>query len=304
MSIRLQMFIVLMFLTHFIGLRQAYADEVLFLNGDRLTGTIVHADTNIVTLEVKGIGTLNIERGVIEQTVPVQEIEVAEAVEEEEPVVWSGKISGSLNRRRGNTKTTNTAGGFTIKRKQEKVTEFNISGKAEYGASDREMNAQRYSGMTRLAFSFGKSKKWYNFYKLEADHDRFANIEGRYTPSVGIGYWYSDAEDWTLMGELAAGVTFTGFRDDTQDESELVVIPRVYAEKVLIGKSRISQEVVAYPAITDSGEYRLRLDTTFKNPITDRLDIKFSWLNDYNSKPGKDVKEHDMRFISGLEYTF
>ena len=65
------------------------------------------------------------------------------------------------------------------------------------------MDTQNWYGMLRYAFSFWE-RRWYNFYRLEADHDRFANIDYRIVPSCGIGYWFSDKEDYKAMAELAA----------------------------------------------------------------------------------------------------
>ena len=65
------------------------------------------------------------------------------------------------------------------------------------------MNAQRYDGMARYAFSFGKHLAWYNFYAFEAMHDRFANIDWRLTPSTGLGYWFADEAAWKATVELA-----------------------------------------------------------------------------------------------------
>ena len=89
------------------------------------------------------------------------------------------------------------------------------------------MNAQRYDAMTRYAYSFGKKKKWYNFYKAEVNRDRFANIDVRLIPSTGVGYWFSDSPKWKLFTELGAGVEITDFRrGDEKRDIELVLIPR------------------------------------------------------------------------------
>jgi len=195
-------------------------------------------------------------------------------------------------------------GGFLFRRKVEKVNEFRVQGDAFYGAQNRKMNSQRYSGMVRFAHSFGKEKKWYRFIKTEGDHDRFANINVRITPSIGIGYWFWDLPGWKAMAELGAGVTFTDFRNNTDDKAELEIIPRAYLEKKLIGRSVLSQDAIAYPSLTEDGDYRFRLDTSFKNPITDRLSLRLSMINNYNSNPGKEIKKHDLRLMSSFEYAF
>jgi len=291
----------------------AHAEIIYLVNGDRVTGEVIHKNAKDLIVKTVGMGTIAIQKNFIEERLPDKKAKALEALKEEpkkmapkegKPKLWGGKIRGTVDRTRGNTKSTALSGGFEIHRKVEKKNEFHLKGNAYYSSQDRKMNSQRYDAMIRYAHSFGQSKKWYNFYKTEGDHDRFANINVRITPSTGVGYWFSDKKEWKFMTELGLGVTFTDFGNDTDEEAELVLIPRAYAEKKLIGESKISQEAIFYPSLSDRGEYRLHLDTALTNPITDQLSLRVSWINDYNSDPGKDVKEHDMRLTTGLEYSF
>jgi len=124
------------------------------------------------------------------------------------------------------------------------------------------------------------------------------------TPSTGIGYWLWDTPDLKAMVEAGAGVTFTDYREGKEDDAELVLVPRAYAEKTIIGKSKASQEAIAYPSMTEIGDYRLHLNTGFTNPITDQLSLNINWVNDYNSNPGANTKKHDMRLTSSIEFSF
>lgn len=295
--------IIFLFCFFIIGVTPLEAAVFYLTNGDQVTGQVTEVKRSALLIDTELMGKISVSRQAIERSEPTLAI-LEEEVKPPKPQLWSGKVGGGFNRARGNTQTTELSGSFAVKRKVEKKNEFDIKGDAYYGASSRRMNAQRYYGMMRYAFSFGKSKRWYEFNKVEADHDRFANIRARVTPSVGIGYWFWDDPDWKLMTELGAGVTMTDYREDTKDTKELVLIPRAYAEKRIIGESRLSQEAVFYPSMSDFGEYRLHLDTAFKNPITDQIDIKVSWINDYNSNPGSGFKKHDMRLVSTLEYHF
>ncbi|MBU0504007.1 MAG: DUF481 domain-containing protein, partial [Candidatus Omnitrophica bacterium] len=90
----------------------------------------------------------------------------------------------------------------------------------------------------------------------------------------------------------------------TKDSNEAVLIPRAFFEKKLFGKSRISQDIIFYPSLTESGEYRFYSETTFINPINEKLSLRFSFIDDYNSKSTKDTKKNDARLISSLSYSF
>lgn len=296
-----------------IGMSPTLHAEVLMLtNGDRLTGVIIHTNQESVVMKSDAFGTIAVRHPFIAEQLPdsqVQDILVPktepdrEAVKEK-PKIWDGKVYGGFNRTRGNTKSTELSGGFLFHRKVEKKNEFHVKADTYYSATDRKMNAQKHLGMVRFAYSFGESKKWYNFYKTEADRDRFANINARITPSSGVGYWFWDKEDLKLMAEAGGGVTHTDYRDETDSETELVLTPRVFGEVKLLDRVTVSEDATMYPSLTDRGEYRLVFDTSGVAQFTDQWGIRVSWINEYNTDPGPDTKEHDMRLVSSLEFSF
>ncbi|MFH1867695.1 MAG: DUF481 domain-containing protein [Candidatus Omnitrophota bacterium] len=216
---------------------------------------------------------------------------------------WKREASAGYNLATGNTEESQLSGKFIANKKTDHY-EFSLKGDAYYSSSDEKMNAQKYSGMTRFAYSFGSDLKWYNFYSLDAGHDRFADIDYRLVSAGGIGYWFSAEPDFKALVELGAGVEHTNFRGNVEDKTEMVLIPRGYVEKRLWGESRISEDIKVYPAIADGGEFRIYSETAFTNPITDVLSLRVSVLDEYNSDPPLDTKKNDIRLISSIVYTF
>lgn len=226
----------------------------------------------------------------------------ATGTQEDKPKLWQVKISAGYSESSGNTEKAEASLGVHANRKTQD-NEFTVGGNAFYSSSDEKMDGQKWSGAVRYAFSFWE-RKWYNFYKLEGDHDRFANIDYRVIPSLGIGYWFSDTPDWKAMAEVGAGYEHTHFRDDTDDSNEAVLIPRAFLEKRLFGKSRIKEDVFFYPSLEDTDEYRIHSETTFTNPINEHLALSISVIDDYNSNPPKGIKKNDIRVVTSLDYNF
>lgn len=290
----------------------AYAVQFQLTNGDLITGNIIQENPGEYLVQTQAMGTVTLLKHFVENKIEtgdvIDAVKAASADAEEAKLEkekhWDGKIAGALSRTRGNTNTTELNGGMKLHYKVEKKHEFDFETNSYYSSSERKMNAQRYDALVRYAYSFGREKKAYHFFKAEADHDRFANIDSRYTPSTGLGYWVWDREDLKLLGEAAIGTTFTQYRTGEEDQSELVLIPRLYGEKALFKGSRLSQDIIAYPSLTETGEYRWKSDTQFTNPITEKLALKLNWINEYNSRPGANAKELDMRLTTGLEYSF
>ena len=232
----------------------------------------------------------------------------AEEIPQEKEVVkektWEGSISAGYNVTRGNTEGDQLSGSFSLSRSRKHIDEITLKGDAFYSASNKETDAQKLQGRARYAFSFGEDKKWYNFYKVEADHDRFANIDYRLIPGVGAGYWFFDLPRTKMMAEIAIGLEHTDYRDETEVSNEAILIPRAFFERRLFFNSKLTQDVTLYPSLMDVGEFRLRSETMFTNPITDKLSLNFSLINDYDSDPPDDTKSHDLRLISSLTYGF
>jgi len=224
------------------------------------------------------------------------------AGEEEKDVTWQREVSVGYSKSSGNTQSKQLSGSLYASRKTD-YNEFTVKGNSLYASSDNKMDTQKWYGMARYAFSFGK-KKWYNFYKVEADHDRFSNIDYRIVPSLGIGYWFSDQPDWKAMVELGVGLEHTKFRDGGEDSDEAVVIPRAFFEKELWHKSRIKEDLYLYPSLENSGEFRLRSETVFDYPIDERLSLRLSVIDDYDSDPPANTKKNDTQFTSSLVYSF
>lgn len=279
------------------------AAEIHLTNGDKISGEIVTQNADKLLVRGEAYGEISVNRKFVK--------EIKDAIAPKpvtprppEPKIWDGNLSAGIDRQSGNVRSTEANAGFLIHRKREKVDEFHLKGESFYSAVNKKMNAQRYSGMIRYAFSFGKKKKWYNFYKTEADHDRFANIEYRLVPSTGLGYWFSDTPGWKAMTEAGIGFSSTKFRDQSKRRQEMVLIPRVFLEKTLFEKLKISEDLFLYPSLTERGEWRLTSETAFETPLTDALALRFSFKTLYNSRPGTGTKKRDTRLITSLVYTF
>ncbi|MFC1620816.1 YdiY family protein [Candidatus Omnitrophota bacterium] len=218
-------------------------------------------------------------------------------------VIWNKKLTVGYDRSAGNTDSSQMNASVFINRNHKYVNEMMLKGDAYYSSSDKKMDAQKWYGMGRYAFSFG-GKKWYNFYKFEADHDRFTNVDYRLVPSAGLGYWFSDLDEFKALTEVSIGSEHTNYRDTTPDSDEAIFISRVFIEKTIFENSKISQDAYWYPALEDFGDYRVHAETVFTTSLSENLSLNFSFIDDYDSEPAGDTKKNDTRFISSMSYSF
>lgn len=280
----------------------SFSDEVYLKNGDRLTGSIREENDAAVLFVTDSMGVVTIKRDRIDRVVAAGK---EERPREETPqIIWKREVAAGYNTTRGNTKTEDISGSFSVSRNKVHVDEITVKGDAYYASADRQMNTQKWYGMGRYAFSFGKTKKWYNFYRIEGDHDRFANIDYRIIPAAGIGYWFFDLARIKFMLEAAAGLEYTDFADETKDSSEIVLIPRLFYEQKIFKNITVSEDLIFYPPVENFGDYRLRSETALTGVISKGLAVRLSLIDDYNRKPPEDTKKNDMRVLSSVVYSF
>ena len=210
------------------------------------------------------------------------------------------EISLGYNATKGNTETGALSVRASMQRKSDK-DEIIFKGDYYVSSSNDKMDAKKWHGLGYYSFSI--AEKWHDFYRLEVDHDRFANIDVRLLPSVGVNYRLIERDDFKFLLELGLGFEYTSFRDSLADK-DVVLTPRLVLEKNLFGEAKISYSLSIYPKIADIGVYRWRSETNITNPLSEKLDLKLGLIHDFNSDPSNGVEKGDLRFISSIVYRF
>jgi len=230
------------------------------------------------------------------------------AKEEQEPeeteISWQREISAGYNTTRGNTRTEQFSLSAYVNRNRKHIDEWTLKGNMYYSEADKKMDAQKWYAMGRYAFSFGPRKAWYNFYRLETDHDRFADVYYRLIPASGVGYWFFDLPKIKLLAEAALGLEYTDYYGDRENTSNLVAVPRLFYEQEIFKRAKITQDIYVYPALTDSGSYRVHSESAFTLSINDNLGLRLSLIDDYNSEPPGSIEKNDLTLMSSLVYSF
>jgi putative salt-induced outer membrane protein YdiY len=278
-----------------------HADEIHLTNGDIISGEVVEKNEKAIVIKTDAMGLVSIKREFVREVTAHKDTEPARP-QQEEPRLWAGGIWAGYNEARGNTGKSQLSTEAHLNRKTPN-DDLIVKGGIFYSSSNKEMDSQKWYSTIRHAFNPLK-RKWHKFYELESDHDRFANVDYRLVPSAGIGYWFSNKADWKALIESAVGLEHTNYRDETADNNEAILIHRGFFEKGVPSGSKVSQDVTLYPSLADWNAYRLHSETTFINPINDKLSLRFSLIDDYNSNPPEETRKNDIRFMSSLGYSF
>ncbi len=277
--------------------------KITLNNGDIINAKVIDQSKTSFVIESDILGKLTIDRKHIKDIVSLEKPKERQGVKNKKiDSLWEKEVSLGFSKISGNTISSNASSSLFLNRKTSH-DELTLKVNAIYGSSNNKMDTQKWYSLLRYAFSF-KDKRWYNFYKLETDHDRFTNIDYRLIPTTGVGYWFSDTDSFKAMVELGVGCEYTSFRDDTKSNCEAILIPRAFLEKKLFDKLTFFQELVFYPKLDNAGDFRLHSESALKNYIDDKLSLKLSFIDDYNSSPDNNTKKNDSRFITSINYEF
>jgi len=286
-------------------LSPSYAAEVYLKNGDKITGDIVKQDDKEMSIKTDAMGLIMLKKDFIARIEGVADEpkkEVKEVAKKKE-IIWKHEASSGFNATRGNTKTNQFLASFLINRNDVHVNEIMLKGSAYYSEVDDEADAQKWYSMGRYAFNFGPKKRWYNFYRLEYDHDRFAEINYRLIPGTGVGYWFFDKPTLKILAELGMGWEHTNYREEKDSTNDIIWLPRAFFESEIIKNIKLRGDLHLYPT-ANFDECRLHSESALIMAINKTLSLKFALINDYNSDPPDETEKHDVRLESSLVASF
>ena len=215
--------------------------------------------------------------------------------------LWTGNIEAGLQIREGNTETLDLYGNFEALRKVD-VRELSL--KASYDYAERDDDTERNRAFAESTYRRYRSAKSYIFGTLNVEHDEIEELDFRLNAAVGPGYKWIDTEKTKLIGEAGVGVTAEWYDGEDQHTEAIVLLHGLWTQKVF-DKSIFSQELTAYPSISDFGSFRLVSTTALATPLSESLDLRVSLVNEYDNDPEvSGVEKNDMTFRTTVVYRF
>lgn len=150
---------------------------------------------------------------------------------------------------------------------------------------------------------FSKVSPWSLFGTLTYQWDAFEQWEHRLSPYAGAGYAFVRDDDLTWTGRFGAGGTweYDGSRDfDPQFLFQTTVNWTIDKTQSIQGSAKIAPKMTQFSnyILTIQTNYQLRIgvDTPFS--------LNFSVLNIYDSEPGPEGNNNDLKVVVSLGYDF
>jgi putative salt-induced outer membrane protein YdiY len=222
-----------------------------------------------------------------------------------EEVSWSGTIEAGLQVREGNTDTVDLFGKVKALRKSERQERTALAS-FDYAESSGKTTRSRVfaEGTYR---SYGPARSYF-FAVINGEYDEIEDLILRVNAAAGPGRKFIDSENTTLLGEVGAGATveFYQSRPGTDDE-KIEAVLRFHGELVtkVFDRSEFAQALTIYPSMTDFGAFKLVSDTSLTTPLSERLDLRISIHDEYDSDPEvAGVKRNDLTVRATFIYRF
>jgi putative salt-induced outer membrane protein YdiY/preprotein translocase subunit YajC len=317
----------------------ANADEIILINGDRITGTISKVEQGTLTLttdysepmkikkdKIKSImttGPVNVNlvsgeilKGILRAnedgsiTVEATEARKATVINLEQitainpsPVIqpkWKGNVTVGANMQSGNTKHINASISAEAVRKTEQ-DRFSIRFLHNYAEEEDEVTIRNTYGALKYDYFFIKSL--YGYLGVELLNDTFRDLNLRTVVGPGIGYQIWDDQIKSLLFEIGVSY-FSEDRKESEDNNWITGRLGSNFSYQIIESIVFSDQVIVYPGLEDIGEYQLRNEASLTSSLGAKWALKLTNILEHDSNPPEGVKKSDLYWILGLQYTF
>jgi putative salt-induced outer membrane protein YdiY len=322
----------------------AYADEVIFLNGDRLTGKIVSATGGKLVLKTDAAGEIVIDLSKVKtfstdeaivvkvgkdtpvsskvsaapadgqvqaqtvpgggpQPLPIKDISAINP----QPPTWHGSLAlnGLFTSGNSNSQQIGFTGALNKRWESDRLT---FLAGYTYG---REEDPDTGDKTTTTDYGFASAKydhffteKFYGYLLAKVEHDGVADLEYRFSPSIGVGYQWFEGPRFNFLTEVGLAYVYEKFKhEDAQD----FLGPRfAYAvDWTPIPVLKLYHTFEYIPSFEDfTGDYLMNLVAGAKVKITKTFfaDARFEWSYDSTPAPGRE--NSDTRFLIGVGWDF
>ena len=225
--------------------------------------------------------------------------------------LWSGKITLSIDARRGNTNQLDYAtDGKVIRRTSDTVLEFKYLGRFSTREGTNTVNNQRINEkydiyQTRYFFLTPLATEYYT--------DEFKNIKHQVTLSAGIGYTFFKRGDDEWKISAGPSVIYTQFQSvTTSGDKKHSTLAFEMSTDLKYEISKITDLNFDYKlTFSDkvTGQYKHHMVTKLENELTSWLDFDVSLVWDYLHAPqqkddGTIPKKDDLQLLVGVGIEF
>ncbi len=159
-----------------------------------------------------------------------------------------------------------------------------------YAESQSVQTANEHIFVQRLERAIDEISALFQEFYLE--HDDEENLNYRAQLTVGYMRRLMKKKDFEMWGEIGAGILHEEFR--ATDDTEGILQLGVNWVWKITEQLTYTQIITIYPSLSNGGEFRLYWESVFSTPISERLDMRLSIIDKYDSDAPVGVDDNDL----------
>jgi hypothetical protein len=307
-------------------------------NGDRITGSLLSESTNAVTLTSPVFGSIKIppgqisKREVLADTVGTNATVVANATNASAtaaapatnalaaatpkppmapanpeatpmaslPHYWKHDLQFGLNLRYAEVdsqefllieKSTYTKPPFRH------LFEVNF----KYGHSADALSENSLTGREKTEYQL--TPKTYLFNIVDAGYDEIRKIDFQYDFGPGVGVELLKLTNFVWKTETGFNFEQQYRSDNSVETSYAIRIAEIFAWRMW-EKLTADAKFEVFPNLGRLGEYRLRIESTLRYPVSNRLSLNLNVVDLHDTQPAQGVDPNDLQIRSTIGVTF
>ncbi|NLF18234.1 MAG: DUF481 domain-containing protein [Lentisphaerae bacterium] len=309
-------------------------DEVQFVSGDRLTGTVKSIADGKMVFESLVAGTVTLKMADIAtfSTAAANQIALADGTVLEQPVAaaeagyvaipaqgqpvalaalsmvnppkpaWKGTVSVGATRVRGNTQSDAASVGIEASRRGE---DDRISLAAGHQTASEEASGTTASNwFAKAQYDYYVIEKLYLYGNARYDRDRIAGLDLRLTPGAGLGYQWIERGDLNLRTEAGLAYVYERYSEPDETRSNLSGRLAYHLDKTFNSHVKGFHNLEYIPSFEDLGVYLINADVGVRAAMTARLSLEAKAQLAYNSEPAPGREKEDLRYVLGVGWSF
>jgi putative salt-induced outer membrane protein len=193
------------------------------------------------------------------------------------PGGWNGRGLLGYSATTGNSETSNVNASFLIAYTSYPWRHY-FSADANFGENQGDTNTERWAAGYKPEYFF--SRRTFAFLFLGYDHDKFADIDARYSATLGIGHVIWKNDNNILIGELGAGYRQTNYVSNIDDNGEAVGRAALHYTGKITRNTSFSQDLTT---LFGSKNTFVESISALQVAMTDTLALSVNYTVRYNS---------------------
>ena len=319
------------------------ADDILFLNGDRLSGKILSADGNKLTIKTESAGEITVDMSKVktfstdepvvvkmgdattvrakisggadgtvealpESGGPPQVIALKDLAQiNPPPVKWTGSIVGNALVTRGNSHTENV--GVTLNAVRRGENDRITLGGGYYYGRERDRDTDEENTTINNWFVLGKydyflTKKFYLYGSLRAEQDEIADLDLRLTVSPGAGYQWYETPAFNLSTEAGVAWIYEDFKGQKAEDHWAGRLA-YHVDWTPHKAVKLFHNLEWLPSFDGPFEdYNLNADVGLRATLIQSFFAEIKIELRYDSTPARSAEKEDLRYLVGVGWSF